>query len=76
MTINLVFLFLKNLVHVQTKHIELHHHYIREKAQAKCIVVGYISTNEQQVDMLTKPLRTMQLRFLKKQISLCSLGEY
>ncbi len=70
-------LLLKNLVlHVRTRHIELHHHYIIEKAQAKRIEEGYISTNEQQVDMLTKLLRTMQLQFLKKQISLYSLGKH
>ncbi len=77
MTINPVFILLKNLVlHVRTKHIELHHHYIIEKAQARCIEEGYISTNEQQVDMLAKPLKTMQLQFLKKQINLCSLGKH
>jgi len=53
-------LLLMNLVlHVRIKNIELHHHYIRDKTQARRIEIVYISTTEQQVDMLTKPLRRM-----------------
>jgi hypothetical protein len=68
---------LKNLVlHVRIKHIELHHHYFREKTKTRRINLVYISTNEQQVDMFTKPLRRMQFQILKKQINLGSLGEH
>ena len=40
----------------QTKHIDLHNHYIREKYEDGSIQVRYILSAEQQADLLTKPL--------------------
>ena len=42
--------------HDQTKHIAIHHHYIREKVDEGEIVLEYLPTVEQVTDILTKPL--------------------
>ena len=43
-------------MHQQTKHIELEHHYIREKYEDGTIVISYVPTRSQQADILTKSL--------------------
>jgi hypothetical protein len=42
--------------HNRTKHIDIHHHYIRELVMLNHIEVEYISTNDMVADILTKPL--------------------
>ena len=42
--------------HAQTKHIEVHYHFIRERVQAGEIDLQHVSTNLQVVDILTKAL--------------------
>ena len=45
-----------NVISGRNKHMELKMHYVRERVQAGDIKVQYISTNEQQADILTKNL--------------------
>ncbi|KAH9686754.1 Disease resistance protein [Citrus sinensis] len=42
--------------HSRTKHIELDVHFIREKVAPQCLKVQYISSSEQNADILTKAL--------------------
>ncbi|KAL8153625.1 hypothetical protein V2J09_011385 [Rumex salicifolius] len=49
LTTNLVF-------HVRTKHIEVHHHYIREKVLSGEVELLSIATNDQIADIFTKAL--------------------
>jgi hypothetical protein len=42
--------------HVRSKHIEIHYHYICDMVQRRALKLQYISTDEQVVDVLTKPL--------------------
>jgi hypothetical protein len=42
--------------HARSKHIELHHHFIRERIIEGEIDVDYISTEDQPADLLTKAL--------------------
>ncbi len=42
--------------HRRTKHIEVLHHWIREKVDSKEIVITYISTKDMVADVLTKAL--------------------
>ena len=52
--------------HAHTKHIEVCHHYICEKLKDKVIDLKYIPTDDQVVDISTKPLQTVKYsRFVK-----------
>jgi hypothetical protein len=42
--------------HQRTKHIDIRHHLIRELIHNKSIALEYVTTGEQQADILTKPL--------------------
>jgi len=46
--------------HVCTKHIDIHHHFIREVKFCRLIHLNYISTNNIAADRLTKPLLTLK----------------
>ena len=46
------------VMHQRTKHIEVDHHYIREKYNDGSIVITYVPSHLQQADLLTKPLGT------------------
>ena len=47
----------KNLMqHSRTKHIEIRHHFLRDHAQKGDITLEFVSTKDQLVDTLTKPL--------------------
>jgi hypothetical protein len=46
----------KIILHVKTKHIKLHYHFIQEKAQEGEIEVMYVHTIEQEANIFTKPL--------------------
>ncbi len=48
-----------NLVyHVRTKHIEVHYHFIREKALVREINLIHVNIENQVVDIFTKALHT------------------
>lgn len=42
--------------HNRTKHIDIRHHFIRERIKEKEITITYISTKEMIADLLTKPI--------------------
>lgn len=44
--------------HSRTKHIELHHHFIRDVVERGEIRLSYISTSDNLADLLTKALTT------------------
>ena len=44
------------MYHARTKHIEIQHHFIREKIQSKEIDLIYCNTDENMADIFTKPL--------------------
>ncbi|GKD50878.1 putative ribonuclease H-like domain-containing protein [Tanacetum coccineum] len=55
----------KNLVyHSKTKHIEIHHHFIRDCYEKKLISVEKIHTNLNVADLLTKPFDGPQFNYL------------
>ena len=52
--------------HDWTKHIAIHHHYIREKVDEGEIVLEYLPTAKQVADILTKPLsREKHIHFIE-----------
>jgi hypothetical protein len=44
------------MFHYKSKHIEIWYHYIHYMVQRGTIMLQYVCTNEQVVDVLTKPL--------------------
>ena len=42
--------------HNRTKHIDIHHHFIREQIQSGSIQANYIHTDDNLADLFTKPL--------------------
>ena len=48
--------------HAQTKHIEVHYHFIHERVLAGDIDLVYVSTQDQVVDIFTKALGAKKLR--------------
>ncbi|OAE32015.1 hypothetical protein AXG93_2772s1250 [Marchantia polymorpha subsp. ruderalis] len=61
------------IYHGRTKHIEVRHHFIREKIASGEINLAYVSTNEQLADILTKPLGKIAFERLREQLGLTRL---
>eukprot|EP00170_Pyropia_yezoensis_P000809 contig_3733_g811 len=40
----------------RTKHVDVAHHYVREKVAEKVLTVSHVSTKDMVADVLTKPL--------------------
>lgn len=51
----------------RTKHIDIRHHFIREKIQNNIVKVNYINTNENLADVLTKAVT-------KEKLEYCAIG--
>ena len=49
-----------NKFHVQTKHIDIHYHFICEAVEDGKIQVEYIPTDDNVVDIFPKPLEKMR----------------
>ena len=59
----------KNLVfHDKSKHIEIRYFYIQDMIQKGAIKLKYVSTNEQVVDVLTKPLSSIKFEYFQDKI--------
>eukprot|EP00253_Pinus_taeda_P026473 PITA_26473 len=55
-----------NLVfHKNTKHIDTHFHFIREKLQSKEIIVEYCKTCDNMADIFTKPLACVKFELFR-----------
>lgn len=53
--------------HARTKHIEVHHYWIREKVEAKTFSISYIPTGDMIADLCTKSLeRVLHERFCER----------
>jgi hypothetical protein len=48
--------------HARTKHIDIQHHYVRERVEGKYIHFPYISTRENPPDAFTKSLPRPRLK--------------
>jgi len=56
--------------YVCTKHIDIHHHFIREVKSYKLIYLNYILTNNIVVNRLTKSLLTLKFTYFINLINL------
>ncbi len=58
--------------HARTKHIDIQHHFIREKVEQKQVELKYCPMNKMIIDILTKPIPRDQFKFLHKRIAMNS----
>lgn len=49
----------------RTKHIDIRHHFVRERIAAGQVTVQYVQTESQMADILTKTLSTKRFIFLR-----------
>jgi hypothetical protein len=56
--------------HDKSKHIEIRYHYIHDMVQRGAIKLQYISTDEQVVDVLTKPLSRVKFEHFQDNIGI------
>jgi hypothetical protein len=56
--------------HDKSKHIEIKYHYIRDMVQRKEVLVQYLPTDEQVVDVLTKPLTRMKFEYFRDRLGM------
>ena len=56
------------MYHARSKHIEIEHHFVREKMQSKEINLVYCNTNENVVDIFTKPLGKAKFETFRDQL--------
>jgi hypothetical protein len=54
--------------HDRSKHINVKHHYIREKIAERVITLAKVDTSDNEADILTKPLPSQQFNKLKQRI--------
>ena len=56
----------KNAIqHSRTKHINIRHHFLRDHIQNGDLSLEFVDTNNQLVDIFTKPLNKERLNFIK-----------
>jgi hypothetical protein len=53
------------VMHKRTKHIDIRHHFVRERVESGDIVLKYVATQDQLADMLTKPLKRHEMERLR-----------
>jgi hypothetical protein len=56
------------LFHDKSKHIEIMYHYIRDMVQRGAVKLQYVTTDEQIVDVLTKPLSKVKFVYFRDKL--------
>jgi hypothetical protein len=54
----------------RTKYIDIRHHFLRDYAIKKNIVISHIGTNDQLADIFTKPLDEKRFRELQSELNI------
>ena len=63
-----------HVLHSYTKHIEIHHHFIRDLVEEKVVSLEYVPTKLQFLDVLTKPLDSLWFEYLRKSLGICLIN--
>jgi hypothetical protein len=58
------------MFHDKSKHIEIQYHYIHDIVQREAIKLQYVSTDEQVVDVLTKPLSRVKFEHFRDKLGI------
>jgi hypothetical protein len=57
-----------HVFHDRSKHIEIRYHFIHDMVQRGALKLQYISTDEQVVDVLTKPLSRVKFEHFRDKL--------
>ena len=64
----------ENLVfHDKLKHIEIKYHYIRDMVQREAVKLQYVATEDQIVDVLTKPLARVKFEYFREKLGVLEI---
>jgi hypothetical protein len=58
------------MFHDRSKHIEIRYHFIRDMVQRGALKLQYISTDEQVVDVMTKPLSRVKFEHFRDKLGI------
>jgi hypothetical protein len=56
------------IYHARSKHIEIQHHFVREKIESKEIGLIFCNTNDDVVDIFTKPLGKLKFEVFRSKL--------
>jgi hypothetical protein len=59
--------------HARTKHIEIDFHFVRDMVASKALHVRFISSADQLVDLLTKPISSSRFAVLRTKLNVLSI---
>ena len=59
--------------HDRIKHVEIKHHFIKEKIKAKVICIPFVSSENQLVDLLTKGLPIKRFEELTSKLGMIDI---
>ena len=66
----------KNTIqHSRTKHIDIRHHFLRDRVLKGDISLEFIPTDKQIADILTKPLKEEIYVKLRRELGICSIED-
>jgi hypothetical protein len=58
----------KPVFHDKSKHIEIKYHYIKDMVQKEAMKLQYVSTDEQIIDVLTKPMSRVKFEYFRDKL--------
>lgn len=61
--------------HIRTKHIDIHHHFIRDRVKDKIVTHELVATEKQLEDIFTKALDANQFEKLWGKFGICIMEE-
>ena len=59
--------------HDKSKHIEIKYHYIRDMVQRGAMKLQYVATEEEIVDVLTKPLVRVKFEYFREKLGVLQI---
>lgn len=60
--------------HLRTKYIDIWHYFIQELVEDKIIYLEYVKTENQLIDILTKPLDVKMFQYFRGAIGMCEIA--
>jgi hypothetical protein len=60
--------------HSRTKYIDIKHHFLSDLAESEVVSLSFITTENQLVNILTKPLDGSRFESLQKAIGVCAMS--